>query len=169
MVISRLRQRLKEQQMLKFLCAAVIALSLIGGGRVDAQTAPDPDTIAAAKELMTTLRTADRFKQIVPTIVQSMKPAILAGRPQMEKDFDSFTAAMLEGMNARVDELLDQIAGVYGRNFTASELREITAFYRTPLGQKFLDKQPALTQETLTMGGACNPSRGRRIISQRLT
>jgi transposase len=73
--------------MLKFLCAALIALSLTGGGRVDAQTAPDPDTIAAAKELMSTLRTADRFKQIVPTIVQSMKPAILSGRPQMEKDF----------------------------------------------------------------------------------
>jgi hypothetical protein len=44
------------------------------------------------------------------------------------------------------------MAGVYGRNFTASELREVTAFYRTPLGQKFLDKQAAITQETVTMG-----------------
>jgi hypothetical protein len=42
--------------MLKFLCAAVIALSLIGGGCGYAQTAPDPDTIAAAKELMATMR-----------------------------------------------------------------------------------------------------------------
>jgi hypothetical protein len=123
-----LRLRTEEARMLKFICAALIAVSLICCGRADAQNAPDPEIIAAAKELVTTLRTADRFKQIVPTIVQSMKPAILAGRPQMEKDFDSFTAAMLEGVNARVDELLDQIAGVYGRNFTASELREITAF-----------------------------------------
>jgi hypothetical protein len=81
-----------------------------------------------------------------------MKPAILAGRPQMEKDFDAFAGALLDGMGARLDELLDQIAITYGKNFSASELREITAFYRTPLGQKFLDKQPAMTEETMTIG-----------------
>jgi hypothetical protein len=138
--------------MLKFLCAAVIALSLIGGGRADAQTAPDPDTIVAAKELITTMRLTDQFKLLLPRLVESMKPALLVGRPEMEKDFDAIMAVLVDGMNARVGELIDQIAGIYGRNFTAGELRQATAFYRSPVGQKFLDRQPAMMQETMTTG-----------------
>jgi hypothetical protein len=138
--------------MLKFLCAALIALSLIGGGRADAQSAPDPDTIAAAKELITTMRLTDQFKQLLPRLVQTMKPALLVGRPEMEKDLDAVMTVLVEGMNARVGELFDQIAGIYGQNFTASELRQAAAFYRSPLGQKLLDKQPAMMQETMTIG-----------------
>jgi hypothetical protein len=70
----------------------------------------------------------------------------------MEKDFDAIMAVLVDGMNARVGELIDQIAGIYGRNFTAGELRQATAFYRSPVGQKFLDRQPAMMQETMTMG-----------------
>jgi hypothetical protein len=147
-----LRLRIEEEQMLKALCAALVALSLICCTRADAQTAPDPDTIAAARELLTTMRLADQFKQLLPRLAQTMKPAILAGRPEMEKDFDVVMAVLVEGMNARVGELLDQIAGIYGQNFTASELRQAAAFYRTPVGQKILDKQPAMMQETMTMG-----------------
>jgi hypothetical protein len=81
-----------------------------------------------------------------------MKPALLVGRPEMEKDFDAVMAVLIEGMNARVGEIIDQIAGIYGQNFTASELRDAAAFYRSPVGQKILDKQPAMMQETMTMG-----------------
>jgi hypothetical protein len=30
-------------------------------------------------------------------------------------------------------------------------MRQLVAFYRTPAGQKFLDKAPVLTQETATV------------------
>jgi uncharacterized protein len=44
------------------------------------------------------------------------------------------------------------VAAVYARNFTADELRQVTAFYRTPVGQKMLEKLPAITQESMTVG-----------------
>jgi uncharacterized protein len=47
--------------------------------------------------------------------------------------------------------LLGQVAAVYARNFTVSEMRQLVAFYRTPAGQKFLDKGPDVTQETATI------------------
>ena len=40
----------------------------------------------------------------------------------------------------------EQIAS-FARNFTAAELAQITAFYRTPAGAKFLAKQGAVTAD----------------------
>ena len=59
---------------------------------------------------------------------------------------------MVEGALARSDELIDLMATVYARNFTAAELHDVTAFYRTATGQKLLEKLPAVMQQAMTAG-----------------
>jgi hypothetical protein len=59
---------------------------------------------------------------------------------------------LLERMAARSGEIVDLTAAIYARNFSADEIRQVTAFYRTPVGQRFLDKLPAITQESMAMG-----------------
>ena len=66
------------------------------------------------------------IKTIMPALMQSFKPAIVQNRPQVERDYDAIVPLMLESMNARLNELNEQIAAVYARNFTADELRERT-------------------------------------------
>jgi uncharacterized protein len=117
-----------------------------------AQTASNQEAVAAAKELVSTMRLTDQFTMMLPVIVKNLKPAILQGRPEIEKDFDAVTTVLLEGMTPRLNEMTDQIAGLYGRTFTVSELRQLTEFYRTPVGQKFLDKTPVLAQQSMTIG-----------------
>src|SRR5262249_28712636 len=138
--------------MSKPLITALIALSLICPGRAGAQAAPDPDPIVAAKELITAIRLPNQFKLMLPQMVQAMKPAVLAGRPQMEGDFDAITAVLLKTMSTRIDDLMDQIAPLYARHFTGDELRQLAAFYRTPVGQKILQTLPVLMQESGTIG-----------------
>jgi hypothetical protein len=48
--------------------------------------------------------------------------------------------------------MVDGIATVYANNFTVQELREIEAFYRQPIGQKLLEKTPAVSQQALAVG-----------------
>jgi uncharacterized protein len=137
--------------MLKPLIAALIALILICPVRADAQAQPDPDTLAAAKELITTMRITDQFMLMLPTIMRNIRPLVTQGRPEIERDFDAVSPVVLDALNARLGEALGQIAGVYARSFTASEMRQLVTFYRTPTGQKFLDKSPVVTQETATV------------------
>jgi hypothetical protein len=129
----------------------LIVLSLIFPGRADAQAQPDPDALAAATELIISLRVTDQFKLTLPAILQALKPLVSQGRPETEREFDAVTPVVLDAMNTRVSELLGQIAAVYARNFTVSEMRQLVAFYRTPAGQKFLDKAAVVTQETATI------------------
>ena len=72
--------------MLKSLIAALIALSLMCPGGAAAQAQPDPEAVAAAKELIITLRMTDQFTLSLPGMLQVIKPLITRGRPEIERD-----------------------------------------------------------------------------------
>jgi len=131
--------------------AACLTMVLLAAGPASAQ-APTPDTLAAAREPVVVMRTAESFKAVMPIIVKNLKPAIVQNRPQVERDYDAIIPLMLESMNARVSEIIDQIAALYARIFTAEELREVTGFYRGPTGQKLVEKLPVITQESMMIG-----------------
>jgi hypothetical protein len=99
----------------------------------------------------------------MPAIMQQLKPAIVQNRPQVERDYDAIVPLLLDSMNARVNEIIDQIAALYARNFSVEELREVVAFYRGPTGQKFVQKLPLITQESMVIGQRFGQSIGAEI------
>ncbi len=113
---------------------------------------PAPDAVAAAKELVVTMRAADQLKTLFPMIMQQLKPAIAQGRPEVEKDYDAALPHIVEAANARMIEFVDAIAAVYAQHFTADELRQISMFYKGPVGQKFLQNMPAIMQDSMAVG-----------------
>ena len=137
---SRIERSWIERSWMRAVC---VTICLLAAGSAGAQS-PSPETLAAARELIVTMRAADYFKTIMPTIVQN--------RPQVERDYDAIMPLMLDSMNARVSEIIDQVAALYARNFTAAELNEVVAFYRGPTGQKFIQKLPLITQESMVIG-----------------
>jgi hypothetical protein len=110
--------------------------------------------VAAARELVDTMRLTDQFKAMLPNILQAVKPMIAQNRPDVTRDLDALTPVMLEGMTANVTALADEMAAVYAKNFSAAELRDLITFYKTPTGQKLLDRTPAITQQSLAVGQA---------------
>ena len=131
--------------------AGCLAISLFAAGPALPQT-PAPEAMAAARELLVTIRFIDQFKAVLPIIAQNLKPAIVQNRPQVEKEFDTIMPQMMDSMGARLNELAEQTAVIYANNFTPDELRAITAFFRTPIGQKYLEKQPVITQQSMAAG-----------------
>jgi uncharacterized protein len=147
---------IEERFMRRFSRTLVAGLTvfLLAAAPAPAQSpAPAPDdAMTAARELITTMRTVDQFKAILPAILQNLKPAIVQNRPEVARDLDAVMPLLIEGMAARVNEIVDEITALYARNFSAEELNAITAFYRGPVGQKFLSKLPAITQESMVIG-----------------
>jgi hypothetical protein len=129
--------------------ATCLAFTLMLAAPAPAQS---PDAIKAAKDLMAVMHSADNFKAMMPSIMQALKPAVVQGRPEVERDFDALVPVLLGAMNSRLDDMIDKIAGVYANNFTAAELNEVAAFYRGPTGQKFVQRLPGIMQASLTIG-----------------
>jgi uncharacterized protein len=122
------------------------------GQAPQAQPAPSPEALAAAHELMAVIKPEDRFKVMLPVMMQNLKPAVVQGRPDVEKQYDATMPVLLEKAQKRVDELANTIATVYARNFTAAELRDLIAFYKTPTGQKLLARTTDIAQQSMAAG-----------------
>jgi hypothetical protein len=129
-----------------FLIAAIALQCLAGAAR--AQDA-SPDTLAAAKELASIV-SADTINQLSEAMTAQIWPKLQAelGRKvdaatlqELRKEFES-------ALGRFVSRAMDDAPTIYARHFTAQELRDITAFYRTPSGRKALQAMPKVTAES---------------------
>ncbi|MNE88828.1 hypothetical protein D3C80_1861720 [compost metagenome] len=46
------------------------------------------------------------------------------------------------------DKLKPELVKIYTSNFSEQELKDLIAFYESPLGKKVLEKMPSLTQQS---------------------
>jgi hypothetical protein len=129
----------------------LLVLSLSWPGKALAQT-PSPEALAAAKEFVVVSKMGDQVNNMLPQIMQQLKPLVVRGNPQAERDFDALIPVVMAAMTTHLDAFLDASAQIYAQHFTADEIRELTTFYRTALMQKFLREQPGIMQETVTLG-----------------
>ena len=51
-----------------------------------------------------------------------------------------------------MDELIAEIIPLYARHFTVAEIRQLAAFYKTPLGVKTIDTMPKVMNEAMQAG-----------------
>jgi hypothetical protein len=46
----------------------------------------------------------------------------------------------------------DMLSGIYAQNFSVDELHDLTAFYRSPTGQKLIARQPVIARASMQAG-----------------
>jgi hypothetical protein len=108
--------------------------------------------MAVAKELMEAGKAADQANMLLPLLFQQLKPVIVQGRPNVERDYDKIAPVLMEAFTQQTQAMLDEIAAIYARNFTVEEKRQLATFYRSPAGQKFIEKMPVIAQQSMAAG-----------------
>jgi hypothetical protein len=90
----------------------------------------------------------------LPDQVQASLASAVATQVRRNPDVPGLQEAMREFLARFVSwgALRDDYAEIYAGAFTEEELREMTAFYRTPAGQKLARAQPQLTLATAQVG-----------------
>ncbi len=116
-------------------------------GLSGAARAQSPDALAAAHSLVVTMKLPDQYKALLQTILLGIKPALVQDRPEIERDYEAMSAQVTETYAPYAAAMADRVASLYADTFTADELHQIEAFYRTATGQKLLEKAPALVRE----------------------
>jgi hypothetical protein len=140
-----------RRTIIAFFAAAFFAVSPVWA-QTSTGSPPPPENVAAAHELIQVMRATDQFKVLLPTIIQGLRPAVVQGRPEMEKDFDTIMPIVINGAVQHLNELADKLADIYARNFSVDEIQDLIAFYRTPTGQKLLDRQSVVARESMVVG-----------------
>ena len=111
-----------------------------------AQT-PSLDAMTAARSLVTTMKLPEQYKALLPAILLGLRRTLTQDRPEIESDYDSMKPMVEAAFTPYYTAMLNDVAAVYANNFTVAELRDMETFFQRPVGQKYLEKAPAVTQQ----------------------
>ncbi|MEJ8843882.1 DUF2059 domain-containing protein [Lacibacter sp. H375] len=96
--------------------------------------------------------------------LQTMEMMIASYKKQLPAvDTDFWDEFMKE---AQAGDLIDMIAPVYAKHFTEAEIKELVAFYKTPIGKKLVDKLPVITQESYGIGEEWGKALGEKVAAK---
>lgn len=124
-----------------------VALLLLCTAAASAQEQAAPTSHErAASELIDVLR----LEQMTAASITTMTDAMLGQNPMLAPLRDVFIGFFTEFM--RWEELRPAYVRLYRESYTESELRELIAFYRTPIGQKTVELMPRLMQQGAEIG-----------------
>jgi uncharacterized protein len=132
--------------------AAALAAAFFAISPALAQTDAPPDNLTAARDLVQVLKPTDQFKTVLPILFKNLKAAVVQGRPEVEKQYDAMIPIFNQSAERHLSELTDAITAIYARNFTVDELHQLATFYRSPAGQKLLQRQPDIAGESMAAG-----------------
>jgi hypothetical protein len=127
-----------------FLALAFAALAATPALAQPAQ--PSAEHVAVALE---TLNALDMQKQLDASIETALQLQFQQN-PQL-RELEGPMRQFFE-KHMSWDALKDEYALIYARQFTVAELRQLAAFYRSPLGQKLAAATPTLMQEGAELG-----------------
>jgi hypothetical protein len=143
----------------RILSAAGLALGLaltgVPAGAQQPQQPPplkqaSPAAIAAAKEILTMKNASAMYANVVPTIVQQTKDTLLQTNLNYQKDLNEVAVIVAQSFAGREKEIGEGMANIYANEFTEQELKDLVAFYKSPLGQKLLTAEPRAIQFSMS-------------------
>jgi uncharacterized protein len=134
---------------------------------ISAQTADSPST-DDVKKFLEVMRIQRQLNTMLQIMTKSAKAGARQGflqkmpdaTPEQAADVESLADVMFSDLP--INEMLSDIIPIYQKHVSKSDLRAITEFYSTPVGQRFLDEQPQMMQE---MGAASSGRMQQRLGS----
>jgi hypothetical protein len=108
-----------------------------------------PGAIAAAKELLVLKNAHSVYKGAVIATLSNVKNSLLQSNINLQKDLEDVTLKLARDLSGRESEIGDGMAQIYATNFTEQELKDLVAFYKSPLGKKNLEMEPKSIEQSL--------------------
>jgi len=124
----------------------------------------DPAKEADIRTLLAVSGTEEMVTQVLGTMTEkSIKPMLTSSLPPgdyREKLIDLFLLKLQSKMDVR--RLLELAVPVYDKYLSDQDVKDLTSFYRTPLGQKTLTVLPKMTAELQEQGRKMGEEAGRQ-------
>jgi len=108
----------------------------------------DPVKDADIRSLMELVGARDQMQDAVSNSTEQYKEKLLVTVPNNDKG-QAFVSAFADSYQKKFDvnEVTEQIVGIYDKHFAEDEIRSLLQFYGSPLGQKVAAEMPKMGRE----------------------
>jgi hypothetical protein len=117
-----------------------------------AQTAnpnPSPAAVGLARELLALKGMEQLLQGMVDNVIVRTRDTFIPTNPQLARPLGEVTTALRAEFAPKKEEVVNEVARAYARFFTEAEMRDLLAFYKSPLGRKVLTTEPAAAEASL--------------------
>lgn len=135
-------------------CAVLMAITAIGFAEISFAQQPSRTAIAMAKEILDIKGAKTMFDPVVRGVVEQVKRTILQTNFALQKDINDVAAQLQREFDPRNSQIMDEVARIYAAKFTEQELKELIAFYKSPLGQKTVVEEPKALDQSMAFASA---------------
>lgn len=140
----------------------VICICFVWAGAASAQESSEKRADIERLLAMTQAQTIGQ--QMSQAMVGQFTNAVRASNPNIP---DDVLAVLPEAVNSVIEEnmpeLMSRMAGLYDEHFTHDDIRGLIEFYSSEVGRRFIEAQPAITQQSMAIGQAWGQSLGPEI------
>ncbi|MGB8107605.1 MAG: DUF2059 domain-containing protein, partial [Pseudolabrys sp.] len=105
--------------------------------------------VQTAKEIVSVTGATALFNPLIAGVVEQAKNLFLQQNPGLGKDLNEIATKLRADLAPRFSELTDEVAKLYAAHFSEAELKQVLAFYKSPVGMKLIAEQPKVGEESL--------------------
>ena len=116
-----------------------------------APPAPSAAALAYGATILNDVGMKPSLDRIVPGMLGEMQREILATRPELKEPLAAAVEIITPEFLKQEQQFLDSAAKFLGETMTEDELKQVAAFYESPIGKKFQGVQTALAGRIATV------------------
>jgi hypothetical protein len=128
-------------------CTGLLALVLATLSPAQAQQ-PTANAVALAKEIIIVKGGNAIYEPVVPGVIDRARTLFLQSNPMLSKDLNEVAAKLQAELTPRTAELINDGARLYASKFTEQELKDVLAFYKSPVGRKVITQEPVILDQS---------------------
>ncbi len=128
----------------------LVCLLITGCNSTPTNVANQNSAAKTSKEEATLLIENMNLKVILDQTIEQMLQIQLNSKPQLKPYKDVMLRFFAKHMS--YESLKPELIDIYASEFTATELKELNAFYSTPTGKKIIAKTPQLSAKGAQIG-----------------
>jgi hypothetical protein len=125
--------------------AVISAALLMLASPVFAQQAQQPSAsqLAAASEVAISSGLTGAFDAMTGPMLNQLQQMNVT-RPEIRQDLEQVVALIRPEVDQKKKEMIGATARILASRFSEAELKELTTFYKSPVGQKWVQLQPGI-------------------------
>ncbi len=106
-----------------------------------------PSHLAIAKEVVISSGLSLSFDSIFGEFRDRVRQIVGPARPEMQKDMEAVLDTLKPEADKRRDEVTTSSAQIFASRMTEADLKEIAAFFKSPVGQRYNAMRPQVIDE----------------------
>lgn len=130
------------------------------GNNTFAQEEISDDYKNAVKKMLQLAGSESTFKVALEQMIQLFKQQ----KSQVpESVWDELS---IEFSKVSIDDLMNMLVPVYHKHFTIDDIKQLIAFYESPIGKKYAEKTPLISKESMQAGADWGRLLGQKVVER---